>query len=296
MVIGYCIIQFLLIRELQSFLKYGYLLSVSVVGIAYFTCRNIHYIFEVYKGSITTNLSYFWYYQSFLPVFITGPINRYQDFTCEIERRHFFSQQFSSALERVIYGYAKVVIIGNYLINVKLLNILQTIEQDTILYSWLKSAIDWGYLYIQFSGWSDIAIGFSLLMGIKIKENFNYPYKALNIIDFWQRWHISLSQWCKDYVYIPFLAITRKPFYSVIAAMLAMGIWHELSLYYVLWGIYHASGIAVCRVFQQQKNKYIITIRNMRYWFVISWLLTMNFIISGTLVISFINKWIHQYV
>ena len=293
--ITYCTIQFLLIRYLQTDGICNSCQTLPIVGIAYFTCRHIHYLIEVYKGTITINLRQFWYYQSFLPVIVAGPIARYSDFTRELQRRRWDSSQASIAIERIIYGYATVIIVGNYLIAQKIGQQLPLFESNFIFHAWLKSASDWAYLYAQFSGWSSIAIGFSLLMGIRVQENFKYPFLATNLIEFWQRWHISLSTWCKDYVFTPMIAITRKPIIAIVAAMLAMGIWHELSTYYILWGVYHAMGITICRSYQSYFLSSIKPTKSSRIWKFVAWILTMNYIISGAPVISIVNKWVHSY-
>jgi alginate O-acetyltransferase complex protein AlgI len=291
----YCTIQFLLIRYLQTYGQGEYFQSLSVLGIAYFTCRHIHYLIEVSKGNIMVNLRQFWYYQSFLPVMVTGPINRYSEFIHEVQRRRWDSKQISIGIEQIIYGYATVIIIGNYLIDQKMVIQISLFEANSIFYGWLESLQHWAYLYAQFSGWSRIAIGFSLVMGIRIAENFNYPFLATSLIEFWQRWHISLSNWCKDYIFAPTIAITRKPFLAIVVGMISIGIWHELSTYYLIWGVYHAIGISGCRLFQKYLSTLKFTI-NFKGWRFITWLLTMNYIICGQPIISTIDRWIHLYV
>jgi alginate O-acetyltransferase complex protein AlgI len=291
---AYCIGQFLLVQYLKIYEAEKFK-DLAILGIAYFTCRHIHYLIEVYKGNIKVDLRQFWHYQSFLPVMITGPINRYPEFIREIQRRRWDEQQISIAIERIIYGYANVVIVGNYLIAQKFSAQIEIFESNRIIFTWFKSLQNWTYLYAQFSGWSSIAIGFSLVMGIRISENFNYPFFASNLIEFWQRWHISLSSWAKDYVFMPIIAITRQPSIAIIAAMVAIGIWHELSTYYLVWGLYHAIGIACCRIFQNYSSP-IKPFINFRLRSLIGWFLTVNYIICGQPIITTIDRWIHLYV
>jgi alginate O-acetyltransferase complex protein AlgI len=293
--VGFCILQFLSVRYLQTYGDTEQLKSLSVLGIAYYTCRHIHYLIEVYKGNIIVSLRQFWYYQSFFPVMMIGPINSYHEFVREIQRRRWDSNKISIAIERIVYGYAIVLIIGNYLIAQKLGENILLFETNIVFYAWLKSVHYWLYLYAQFSGWSSIAIGFSQVMGIRISENFNYPFFATNLVDFWQRWHISLSNWCKNYVFTPIIAITRKPLVAIVAAMIAIGVWHELSTYYLIWGLYHAIGIAGCRIFQQYSSSLKFLTKS-RGWPVVAWILTMNYIICGRPIISIIDHWIHRYV
>ncbi|CAA0101172.1 Peptidoglycan O-acetyltransferase [BD1-7 clade bacterium] len=323
---GYVMVQFVVIRYLQRF-ESGFIANLSFIGLAYSSCRYIHYVVEGFRGKIKADLRQLIHYQFFLPVVVAGPINRYPDFVRSLQRRRWDSADFSRALERIVYGYAKVAIIGHYLIAFKLQGKPESLDLAPWMTLWLESLLDWAYLYAQFSGWSDIAIGFALLMGIRIPENFNHPLKAKNLIEFWQRWHISLSSWCKDYIFTPVLSVTRNPLIAVIAAMVVMGVWHELSLYYLLWGVYHALGIAVCRLYQTHAPGLWQTARNRTRWnptqhtnggayavvipadnsaitnkliatssIVLSWGLTFSFIISGAPIIETVNQWILTYV
>ena len=307
-------IEFVFLRSIQQ-AQSGLTTTVTLMGLAYSSCRHIHYLIESYRGKIKVGLRSLLHYQLFLPVIVTGPINRYPEFIRSLQRRRWDPADFSSAMERIIYGYAKVVIVGNYVIDLKIRGTLQATELSPFIKSWLTSLLDWAYLYAQFSGWSDIAIGFALLMGVKIAENFNNPLKATNLIEFWQRWHISLSTWCKDYIFVPVVSITRNPFIAVTAAMLVMGAWHELSLYYVLWGCYHALGIASCRLFQAQYHSFRLIQNNSPIpsmtdlnWVnkknnllnligkLSGWCLTFIFIISAAPVINYVLEWIRHYV
>ena len=282
----YCSIQYLLIDILQQHGERNWQ-TLSFLGLAYYTCRNIHYTIEAYTGRIKSELVAFWHYQFFWPVMITGPIHRYQNFNRQCQRRRREPVNTYLSLNRIVIGYAKVVILANYIIATELTNLIDSSTSTLMIDSFLVSAKDWMYLYLQFSGWSDIAIGFSLLMGIKIEENFNRPYLATNLIEFWQRWHMTLSSWCKDYVFTPILAVSRKPFIAIIFAMSAMGLWHEVSLYYLLWGVYHASGIAVCRIFQNLKSDNFF---EKNYWKNLSRVLTFTFIVAGAPIITLVEK------
>lgn len=289
LLIGYCAIQYLLLNVLQLHGK-GDWQAFTVLGLAYYTCRNIHYIIECYAGRIKADGLSFWHYQFYWPVMITGPIHRYHNFNRQCQRRRWDPQNASIAFNRIVIGYAKVVILANYLIATQLAGMIETSTSVIVANDFMISAKDWLYLYLQFSGWSDIAIGFSLLIGIKIEENFNKPFLATNLIEFWQRWHMTLSNWCRDYVFTPILAVSRKPFLAVTVAMSAMGLWHEVSIYYVLWGIYHASGIAVCRIFQNWKSTKESTFFVSSYWRNSSRVLTFAFIIAGAPCIAFIEN------
>jgi alginate O-acetyltransferase complex protein AlgI len=215
------------------------------IGLSYYAFRQIHYAIESYKKQtpVHTIIDYF-NYMFFLPTLLVGPINHFAPFLKDQKKRRWNSHFFSEGLERVLYGLVKIIFLGNYLINTKLNNYTFNLSNE---YEWLQAYLNmFGFTansYIQFAGYSDIAIGLSLLFGFRINENFNSPFLASNIADFWRRYHISLSEWCRDYVYFPFLAITRNSKISILLAMLILGIWHEVSLRYLLWGFSHAIAI-----------------------------------------------------
>jgi alginate O-acetyltransferase complex protein AlgI len=110
-------------------------------------------------------------------------------------------------------------------------------------------------LYFQFAGYSDIAIGFALLLGYRVMENFNSPFTKTNIAEFWRSWHISLTSWSRDYIYMSAVGLTRNPYFGTLASLTAIGIWHELSLRYVAWGLYHGLGIIGVNYLQKYKRK-----------------------------------------
>jgi len=156
------------------------------LGISYYSCRQIHYLVESYKQKLPahTLLDYLCYL-FFLPTLIVGPIHRFPDFQRDSQRRRRDWNKLSKGLERILYGYAKIVIVGNYLLCFKLDFILTTyVERNFLLYEYLKAVSQWMNLYFQFSGYSDVAIGFSLIMGFHVMENFNYPFLAKNIKEF----------------------------------------------------------------------------------------------------------------
>lgn len=212
---------------------------VVIIGIIYASCRQIHFYIETIKQSkILCSFSDYLKFQFYLPCLVAGPIHRVQPFLTEVKRRKFNIEEVSNGLERVVIGHAKVVLIANLLF----VYIESTIFNGE-LPIFYQTMFDWLKLYVMFSGFSDIAIGFSLMLGIKIEENFNYPFLSRNINEFWQRWHISLSTWCKDYVFVPITATTRSVLLASFATMVIIGLWHEFSLRYVLWGFYHGIGV-----------------------------------------------------
>jgi len=253
------------------------------LGLSFYSFRAIHYIFEGYKEKLPKHTFYdYFIYLFFLPTFIVGPINRFQQFHKDLKSRKFNKISISLGLERILYGYAKIVILSSYFLEEKLTIYISGIgENHNFIYHYLGSLQYWLNLYFQFSGYSDIAIGISSLMGFKIMENFNYPFFAKNISEFWKRWHISLSKWIKDYVYMPLVSLTRRAFFSVLISLIIFGLWHEFSFNYILWGFYHAFGVTVWHKFQVLKNKnpYIEEITKYRMFTVFSVLLTFHFVV-----------------
>jgi len=221
--------------------------AILPLGLSYYSFRQIHYAIEAYKKQLPRhNIIDYISYMFFFPTILIGPINRFQPFLKHLHRRRWDSTLFSLGLERILYGLAKITILGNWIFAFKLNNYIFSIKADR---PWLADYLEIvkyvGNSYVQFAGYSDVAIGLSMLLGFKITENFNYPFIAANIADFWKRWHISLSEWCRDYVFYPFLGMTRNAIISVVMSMLVLGAWHEISLRYLLWGGMHAIAISV---------------------------------------------------
>lgn len=252
------------------------------LGLSYYGLRILHVVFEWSRGQLLrVDSGCLIRYLLFFPTQIAGPINRYPDFARDSRRRRWDTGLFTAGLERVLYGSVKIVVLANYLVNGKMATYMTTIPADGWLAAYLGCCQYGLNLYLQFAGYSDIAIGIAMLVGFRVSENFNRPFVAVNIHDFWDRWHITLSHWCRDYVFQPVAAFTRSPHLGVIAGMLVLGLWHELSWRYVLWGVYHGLGLVVWRRFQTWRTSIRLdlspTLRPIAT--LASWFLTMNFVI-----------------
>lgn len=218
-----------------------------LIGAAYFTLRLLHVQLDWWMGrqdrpDFLAHLRY----QFFLPVLMTGPINRFSDFTRQLDRRRWDSADFFAGAERALLGLAQATVLGSWImgkVDDRLTSLAST--DGGGLWLWAHSAADWVQLYLTFAGFSSFAIGVALMMGIRIEENFNRPWQARNLIEFWSRWHMTLSSWCRDYVFQPVAALTRMPVLGVLAAMTAIGLWHDTTLYYLLWALWQALGIVV---------------------------------------------------
>jgi alginate O-acetyltransferase complex protein AlgI len=218
------------------------------IGAAYFTLRNIHVLLDWWMRKLSRpGIGRLLRYQFFLPVLAIGPIHRIQNFERECERRRFDVQQFYAGAERALLGLALAVTAG---FAADRIGKLISKSQIDFWHDWLHSGLNWIELYLTFSGFSSLAIGLALMMGIRLEENFNRPFLAVNLVEFWTRWHITLSMWCRDYVFDPVTAVTRSPVVGVTLAMIVMGLWHEASLYYLLWALWQMTGIVGSQVLQ----------------------------------------------
>lgn len=275
-------IALFIIIKWSSTYSYGAFNAALPLGMSYYLFRLIHFCIEVFKKNIVDfSLKDFIGYLFFLPVILIGPIIRFQDWKKEYKRNRWDTVLISNGLERMLYGSFKVVVLGNYLISTKL---NESIPYIARLGTWLGNYLEcFSYganSYLLFAGYSDIAVGASMLFGIRIMENFNFPFLAPNINDFWNRWHISLSSWCRDYVFMPMVSYTRVYWLAILTSMLVLGLWHEFSLRYIAWAFFHVLGIVVWHIYSKYIGNRIV--KN-TFYELIAWFITFNFV-----VISFV--------
>ena len=146
----------------------------------------------------------------------------------------------------IIYGYVKINFLANYVINYIIFEKIEKLAETSPQLAAYCTMFSQGFNgYLQFSGYSDIAIGFSLLLGYRVMENFNWPFFKKNIQEFWSAWHISLTSWCPEYVYLATFSLTRERWLGILVAMGVLGLWHEFSARYLLWGAYNGLGIVI---------------------------------------------------
>lgn len=229
------------------------------LGMSYYIFRNIHYSIESYNGRIQNeNLLFYLAYNFFLPVLIIGPINRYPEFIRDWQRRRFNSEYFSLGLQRILFGVSKILIVGNYLLTTKAATFIGNLDENNL---WLKTYLETVALvlnaYFQFAGYSDIAIGLSLFLGYRIMDNFNYPFLASNMQEFWSKYHMSLSAFCRDYIYTPIASFYRMPVLGIFATMIIIGLWHEVTLPFLIWGLLQAAGIYLAFLFRNNSTSFI---------------------------------------
>ena len=262
------------------------------LGLSYYSFRCAHFIFERYRGTVAQpSFKNFLSYLFFLPTIVVGPINRIGEYFDQMSQVKWNAERLSEGLERILFGYVKIAVLGNYLVTAKLGALIANIPPDNAaLILYLEIIQDGLTLYFLFAGFSDIAIGFSLLLGIRVMENFNWPYIRKNISDFWKGWHISLSSWCRDYVYFPVLGVTRNPYMATLASFSVIGLWHEISFRYITWGLYHGVGIIVWRRFQGFKRRFspvwadLPVVRGLMAG--ISILVTLHFVFFGLVIVN----------
>lgn len=211
------------------------------IGISFFTFQLMSYIFDIYYGNAKAqkNPLYVALYISLFPQLIAGPIVRYQQIENEITDRKESFEEFTQGMRRFIYGLGKKVLLANFLAQIAD-NIFDYTSNLSVMTAWLGAIAYTLQIYFDFSGYSDMAIGLGRMFGFHFLENFNYPYIANSITDFWRRWHISLSTWFRDYVYIPLGGNRVKKsrwILNLFAVWLLTGIWHGANWTFMLWGL-----------------------------------------------------------
>lgn len=226
------------------------------VGISFFVFQSMSYTIDIYRRQLTPLtcwLDYF-FYLSFFPQLVAGPIVRARDFIPQIRQNplRVTREMFGRGLFLIMTGLVKKAVISDYIS----VNFVDRVFDNPMLYSGFENLMGvYGYalqIYCDFSGYSDMAIGIALLLGFHFNKNFDSPYKSATITEFWRRWHISLSSWLKDYLYIS-LGGNRKghlrTYLNLIVTMLLGGLWHGAAWRFVLWGGWHGASLAVHKWF-----------------------------------------------
>ena len=228
------------------------------VGISFFTFQSLSYTIDVYRGKMQPldRLTDYAFFVSFFPQLVAGPIVRARDFVPQIRRPIVVTDEmFGRAVYLICAGLLKKCVISDYIS----LNFVDRVFDNPALYSGVENLLGaYGYtlqIYCDFSGYSDMAIGLALLLGFRFPQNFDSPYQSRSITEFWRRWHISLSTWIRDYIYIS-LGGNRKgrvrQYVNLMITMLLGGLWHGASLNFVAWGGLHGLALAVHKFFSQQ--------------------------------------------
>jgi len=233
------------------------------LGVSYFAFRLLQYVFDQIRGVITENsFVKLLAFLLFIPTFPAGPLETYQGFygkrSLSPDRQLFYS-----SVRRIVLGYFKKAFVIDLLFPIVFGNLTTTVlapgyapSSEPPLTSLAFAIVMFLRAYLDLSAYTDLAIGFSGLFGFRIMENFHRPLVKKNLSEFWQSYHISLSNWCRNNVYFPVFGLTRKAWVGLYASMLTMGLWHYVNLNWTFWALWHASGlVAVSRWKQYQRSR-----------------------------------------
>jgi len=216
------------------------------IGISFYTFQILSYEIDLYRGKVRVqrNLPVFATYVMLFPQLVAGPIVRYIQVEEALSNRKVSFEDFHCGVRRFVFGLAKKVLLANTL--GELVTIYKTAETDggsSALYVWLYVAAYAFHIYFDFSGYSDMAVGLGRIFGFRFPENFNYPYIAASVTDFWRRWHMTMSFWFRDYVYIPLGGNRVSParhLFNILLVWFITGFWHGAGWNFIVWGLYYA--------------------------------------------------------
>lgn len=256
------------------------------VGISFFVFQSLSYTIDIYRGNLKPldQFQDYLFYLSFFPQLVAGPIVRARDFIPQIRQNPLFisGDMFRKAMFLISSGLFKKAIVSDYIS----LNFVDRIFDMPHLYSGFENLMGvYGYalqIYCDFSGYSDMAIGIALLLGFKFNDNFNSPYKSASITEFWRRWHISLSLWLKDYLYISLGGNRRsklRTYFNLMITMLLGGLWHGAALRFVVWGGLHGVALAIHKMTMNRFPNLKMPVSELPRWRrVLGIFLTFNFV------------------
>ena len=258
------------------------LLHVALpIAISFIVFEKITYLVDLYRGdgrradSLLTYMLYVFYF----PKLLAGPIIRYQDIEKQLRQRQATWTDFRDGMIRFLFGLAKKVLIADHLGHLADEIFRLPAQQLDMSMAWIGLLCFTAQIYFDFCGYSDMAIGLSRTFGFRLKENFRQPYTAVNFTDFWRRWHISLSTWIRDYLYIP-LGGNRhsmaRTYFNLCLCFFLSGLWHGASWTFIIWGLYHGTMLIADRVFWQEWQKHLPKIVNVGITFflvMLSWVI-----------------------
>jgi alginate O-acetyltransferase complex protein AlgI len=229
--------------------------AVIPLGISFFTFEFVHYLIEVRRGHAPLKrLREFLAFALFWPTLVAGPIKRYQQFVPALHSgiKHVSSSHVAYGIVRIAIGFVKKCTADNLTGWIDYME--PQLAAQALIWRWAFLVGLAFRILLDFSGYSDMAIGYARMMGIVVPENFNWPYLACSPMEFWQRWHMSLSLWIRDYIYIPLgggrLGLPRRTL-NAFAAMMICGLWHGAAWNFVLWGFYHGAGLGTGATLQR---------------------------------------------
>ena len=258
------------------------------LGISFFVFEFIHYVADVYKGSKPiTSFVHFALFPSFFPTQIAGPIKRFQDFVPQLTKPAKLSLlEFDQAVELVLVGLFKKVVIADNIGQVVQVAYATPNALTSLSNAWLASYAFLFQVFFDFSGYTDIARGSAQLLGFKVPKNFDFPIFSDSIQTFWQRWHISLSEWLRDYVYLPTSgenpSLLRKHG-SLLFTMLVCGLWHGAALHFVMFGLAHGIFLIVHREWRRlvKSSQMLLSITQTKVFHVLAIMLSLQSLVAS---------------
>ncbi len=272
-----------------------------LIGVSYFSFKFIHFIVDSYKNKISNyDLAAFINYIFFFPSFFSGPINRYQSFTNCIGKEPNWKEDIAVGSKRIINGLFRKIVVGDsiYCYSISSVNIENMIWYQTMfaVYAYMF------FIYFNFSGYTEMAIGIGRMAGIELPENFNNPFIKRNLQQFWASWHMSLTGWLTDYIYWPltkrirsFTFFKKRPVtlscISILVTFLVCGLWHGDGMNFVVWGLYHGVGLSILNIYGLVIKTYASIkvkqiIRKSKIYYFISLFITFQFVAFGFLIFS----------
>lgn len=279
------------LREIEAFSKLG---IFQFIGISYLTFRVVQIIIEMYDGVMESiSISNFVAFLIFFPTFSCGPIDRSRRFEEDLEKKYKRSEYlecFGTGLQKFIVGLLYKFVLADLAYRV------MSLVWEPVLWQEIAYAYTYGiYMFFDFAGYSLMAVGTGYMLGIKVPDNFNKPFISKDMKDFWARWHISLSEWFRDFIFTRFIIASRKKkrfktrlqtaSVGFIINMTIMGIWHGLGWCYIVYGIYHGILLALTEIYQK-KSKFYKKNKKKKWYCVLSWAVTINLVMFGFLIFS----------
>lgn len=259
------------------------LLSIALpIGLSFFTFQGLSYLIDVYRKIVPAEKNPFHLalYIALFPQLIAGPIVRYQDIHTQLKERNVSLERTFYGLQRFMIGLSKKVMIADILASVADKIFDAPILELTPSTAWLGALCYTMQIYFDFSGYSDMAIGLGKIFGFDFLENFRLPYCSVSMTEFWRRWHISLSTWFRDYLYIPMGGNRRGNVYlHLLIVFLCTGLWHGAAFTFVLWGLWHGAFLLIERMFRTKKLNMPFLIPKF-----LMWLYTMMAVVIGWVI------------
>lgn len=243
-----------IINDISNDAKLSYLNILLPIGISFYTFQEISYIMDVYRDEVKPqyNILHLALYVTFFPQLIAGPIVKYHDINDQIVKRSVNVEKKSEGIRRFVYGLFKKVLVANVLASSVDAIYSMPVKQLSLVIAWGGAIMYSLQIYYDFSGYSDMAIGLGKIFGFDFLENFNYPYASQSVQEFWRRWHISMSTWFKEYLYIPLggnrKGVTRT-YLNLLIVFFITGLWHGANYTFIIWGLYHGIFSIIERLF-----------------------------------------------